>query len=132
MQSNTLINFCESWKMLVHPLWDIDLQKRSWFNQEGSVVSTFEEATGQLIERYLDHMKDPECRILYQNEIGELIKQLYQKVHEYTTDNHSLLNSVIEEKFFADPNWLSIIALAKKVDRALDIQIREVENGNSK
>ena len=128
MQKSTIINFCESWKRLVYPLWDTDFQLRSWFRQEGTEVSSFEEATGDLIQRYIDHMGIPECKLLYQHQSGELIKELYEKVHEYRTDSRSLLNSVLEEKFFSDPKWLSIVSLAKKVDDALRERITEVEN----
>ena len=132
MQENMIINFCRSWKRQIHPLSDIEFQKKSWFHQEGTEVSTFEEETGNLIQRYEDHIRIPEYQLLYQNEAGKLIKLLCDKVDEYRNDSHSLLNSDIEEKFFSDSKWLSIVSLAKKVDRALDDQIKEVENGHSK
>lgn len=114
----------------MHPLWDTELQKKCWFQEEDE-FNSFDDATGDLIQRYLDDMQIPERQLLYQNKAGNLLKELYQKVHRYTTDSPSLHNSVIEENFFADPNWLSIVTLAKQVDDALNERIREVESGKS-
>lgn len=127
----SLINFCTTWKNLVHPLWDIEFQKKHWFHEEDE-FNSFDDATGDLIQRYLDDMQIPERHFFYQNKTGELLKELFQKVHRYTTDSSSLDNSVKEENFFSDPNWLSIVALAKQVDEALNERIREVKIGNTK
>lgn len=131
MLKRSLINFCNTWKMIVYPLWDTELQRNTWFQDEEDDFNSFEEATGELIQRYLDDMQLPERYPFYQNEAGKLIKELYHKVHRYTTDSQSLDNSVIKEKFFADPDWVSIVALAKDVDNVLSEQIREVESGDT-
>lgn len=128
MQKSTIINFCDSWIRRLESLTDIDFQKRVWFRLEGPEVSTFEEETGNIIQKYLDQQAIPQYQLLYTHECGELLKQLYEKVHAYTTDSNSLLNSVIEEQFVNDPNWLAIVSLAKKTTDALKRWMKQVEH----
>lgn len=128
MQKTKIINFFETWKSLLYPLCDIEYQRKNWFRQEGSEISSFEEATGYLIERYIDHMNMPECQPFYQKEFGILMKQLYEKVNEYTKNSESLINSVDEKRLLNDPKWLSIVALAKKIFEILDRSILEVQD----
>lgn len=127
MQKITLINFYESWKLLLDPICDIDFQRRIWFRLEEEEVSTYEEATCNIMQRYLDDMDNSEYRHLYNSESGNLIKLIYEKLQVYTRDSMTIFNAAFEEKLLTDPKWLSIVYLAQKIKDTLNHQIKEVE-----
>ena len=128
MQKNQILNFYKSWKMVIYPFWDTKFQLRNWFRHEGTEVSSFEDEIGNFLQRYLDQKDHSEYHFFYQSELGKVVKQLYEKVHEYFLDIDSSYTSGIEEKFFTDPKWLTIVSLAKKMDEGLNQLIKEVEN----
>lgn len=112
---------------MLQPLCDPDFQRRVWFRLEGPEVSTFEETTGNLMDSYLDHQTLPEYQLYYENEYGALIKQLYEKIHAYTTNSETIYNSVNEEQLLNDPKWLSIVSLSKKTVESLNRRMKEVK-----
>ena len=83
MQKSTIINFCDSWIRRLESLTDIDFQKRVWFRLEGPEVSTFEEETGNIIQKYLDQTSDIRTAALLAIYVPEDVHQECPYVQEW-------------------------------------------------
>lgn len=129
MPKINVINFCKSWIVLVDLLRDVESQRKYWFNLEGPIVTTYEEATGMFLERYRDKVVSPDYEDLCNNECRDLLKQLYENVNNYELDEDRLLKYAEEEALLQDPKWLEIVALAQITCEALKRNIEEVKSG---
>lgn len=123
-----VINYCESWMMLINPLRDIETQRKHWFIQDGPMVSTYTEATSMFLENYQDEIHSQNYKDLLSEECGILLNQLYEKVKNFKLDADRILKYDYEEAFFKDPKWLDVIALAQTTYETIGHYIEEVKN----
>lgn len=106
----------------------MNFQRRSWFRLEGSEVSSFEDAVGNVKERYGDDIKSQAFQAFFTKEERNSITQLYEKLCKYTADDSSILNAIDEDALLSDPEWISIVNLSTQIYDELNQKINEVND----
>lgn len=128
MSKIDIIDTCKDWISILNPLEDIEYQKKYWFDDEGPMISSFEEATEHFTYVYEVRIKYPEFQKLCNQECQGLLKELYLSLKKYRMDERRILEYEPDIALLGDPKWLEIVKLAQNTVQELKNNIDEVEN----
>lgn len=103
-----IINTCESVVLAISPLEDLEFQKKFWFDDDGPVISTFEEATENFERLYEIRSTKPNFQKLCNLECQNFIKELYGKVSKYKWNVDRIEKYGSEIALLEDPVWLDM------------------------
>lgn len=126
-----ILNSCENWIDYIEPLENLEFQRKYWFNYDGHMVSSYEEATGNVLQYYENQINSPNSQELCNQECQKYLKELYQKVDVYRFDDERMEKYDSEIALLEDPKWLEIVKLAQKTNQALKRNIEEVKNAEN-
>lgn len=121
------VKICENWIRLINPLEDLDFQKKYWFDYEGPMISSFDEARDNFLHHCEIRLNDPNFQKFCDQECLQLLKELYQTVDQYRMDGERILEHDPEIALLEDPKWLRIVNMAQQTTLALKDNIKEAK-----
>lgn len=127
MSRTNIIEACESWIRNIESLNDLEFQKKYWFDYDGPLISSFDEATEHFVRIYEIRL-NPKFERYCNQECQNFLAELYQKVNKYRWDEKRILEYDPEIALLEDPKWLEIVALTKKTIQALKDNIEAVKS----
>lgn len=128
MLNENITNFCKTWLFHIYPLKDIEHQRKYWFDEEQSIISSYTDDTSIFLEYYSDKIADEDANKLLNKDCLESLQKLHEKVDKFKLDDQRLSQFEFEEALLGDPKWKEIVSLAQASYRAIELYMNEVKN----